>query len=103
MIVSDFEISWREAALAARLLSRNPAGFQLRSQRVAAIEGTSDIISLSNASFKSSLLHLVANFARCEATDPRDKVYALLGLSKDAQTYETALLQVDYTIPASNV
>lgn len=41
--------------LVAKVLSGNLVGFVLRVQRVAAMEATSDIISLIDAPYKSSL------------------------------------------------
>lgn len=43
---------------------------------------------------KRDLRTLSAKFARCEATEPRDKIYALLGISSDAS--DTTRFPVDY-------
>lgn len=50
---------------------------------------------------ESSLLTLLQNFGRSKATDPRDIVYALLGLSRD--TTSSDLLRPDYQLSVEEV
>jgi hypothetical protein len=49
----------------------------------------------------TSLLDLLVEGRKFEATDPRDKIYAFLGIHAD--THGTASLPVDYSLPASKV
>lgn len=51
------------------------------------------------AEIKRSLLYLMTSFSHSEATDPRDKVYGLFGLSNDAQCQTSSQhhLEIDYT------
>lgn len=46
------------------------------------------------------LLDLLERFRYCEATDPRDKIYALLGLASDVQPDE---ITIDYTMPVQQL
>jgi Heterokaryon incompatibility protein (HET) len=52
--------------------------------------------NISGESRLSYWLHFCTNWG-CECTDPRDIVYALLGIASDCQNGE---IQVDYSIPA---
>lgn len=51
------------------------------------------------------LLFLLNNFSHCGATDDRDKVYGLLGLSKEARTKSPGgrVFTVDYDMPTIDV
>jgi hypothetical protein len=49
----------------------------------------------------TSLLNLLVEGRKFEATDPRDKIYAFLGIHADA--HGKALLPVDYSLPVSKV
>ncbi|KAI0147140.1 hypothetical protein GGR57DRAFT_267101 [Xylariaceae sp. FL1272] len=44
----------------------------------------------------TQLMNILANTMRLEATDPRDKIYALLGIASDGQDYP----EVSYAVPA---
>ncbi|KAL5317017.1 hypothetical protein ACEPPN_016070 [Leptodophora sp. 'Broadleaf-Isolate-01'] len=46
---------------------------------------------------------LIEMFRSWEATDPRDKVYALLGLSSDARNANSPSLRPDYTLSQSQI
>ncbi|KAH9215261.1 heterokaryon incompatibility protein-domain-containing protein, partial [Leptodontidium sp. 2 PMI_412] len=46
---------------------------------------------------------LIEMFRSWEATDPRDKVYALLGLSSDARNANNPSLRPDYTLSQSQI
>jgi hypothetical protein len=46
------------------------------------------------------LLDLLESFRYCEATDPRDKIYALMGLAFDVQPGD---INIDYTLPVQYV
>ena len=50
---------------------------------------------------KRDLHTLLVKFSKSEATDPRDIIYALLGMSSDA--YDTDLLRADYTKSVQDV
>lgn len=54
---------------------------------------------------KRSLLYLMTSFSYFEATDPRDKVYGLFGLSKDAhgQISSQHHLVIDYAKSTASV
>jgi hypothetical protein len=49
----------------------------------------------------TSLLDLLVEGRKFEATDPRDKIYAFLGIHSD--THGKAPLPVDYSLPVSKV
>ncbi|KAH6694338.1 heterokaryon incompatibility protein-domain-containing protein [Leptodontidium sp. MPI-SDFR-AT-0119] len=51
------------------------------------------LIKLRRAAVPSPLIHLMRSFRHFQATDPRDKVFALLGISKDT---EALRLHPDY-------
>ncbi|KAH6684010.1 hypothetical protein B0J14DRAFT_631527 [Halenospora varia] len=57
-------------------------------QRVDGIRRALDTsnISLRKSKFKRSLIFLLHQFGHFEATNPRDKIYGLLGLAEDAMT-----------------
>lgn len=59
----------------------------------------------SAATAHKSLLHLIASFSAFEATDHRDKVYGLLGLSQEARRARSPeeVLKPDYSQPVAKV
>ncbi|KIN07000.1 hypothetical protein OIDMADRAFT_139713 [Oidiodendron maius Zn] len=90
-------VSARIFALAPSLVGVNP---ELHCQAVLDIfPGSSR--KYSWWSEKRDLYTLLVKFGRSEATEPRDIIYALLGMSSDA--WDTDLLRVDYSKPEKEV
>jgi len=55
------------------------------------------LVKTKHSNYESNaLLTLLGSFRECASTDPRDKVYAMLGLAKDVQTTPLP----DYSLPA---
>ncbi|TVY38286.1 Heterokaryon incompatibility protein 6,OR allele [Lachnellula occidentalis] len=94
MMIGKSEIEWRDVAkaivwLQAKSCLRNSCD-RWRSERLISIE----IAATPNI----GLFEILATSADFEASDPRDHVYALLGLAKNSDTIMSSpLLRPDYT------
>lgn len=90
------EVNSRTFAMIPTLLNIDcGAGVQAR------LEILPGLLRAKSCWLESSLLKLLQNFGRSKATDPRDIVYALLGLSKDTNSSE--LMRPDYQLSVQEV
>lgn len=72
-------------------LSQNKA---IRQHFITSITSVFSLLRLEIDSQYRSLMKLLISFRKCQATDPRDKVYALLGLANDEGVHE--MVPIDY-------
>ncbi|KAF7555978.1 hypothetical protein G7046_g6420 [Stylonectria norvegica] len=89
-------ISWTDFAIVADYIYRR------RFPRLTDLDATTvlplnNVVTQLQIGTKQDMLYLLASFRRSFATNPVDKVYALVGLASDAK------IVPDYTIPVENV
>ena len=108
------ELSWRALCTASleivRLVDSDPGKspyLESDFQKFDLLRSILDTENLpeSGKVMKKSLLYLITSFSHFDATDPRDKVYGLLGLSEEARSTPSngQILKPDYGQPVERV
>ena len=72
-------------------VSQNTA---IRKNFITSTTSVFNLLRLENDSQYRSLINLLRSFRKCHSSDPRDKVYALVGLANDQGLHE--MVQIDY-------
>lgn len=108
MVQGDFEIPWRMVAIASSSLISGIFLHLYFPPHHALIDNSIFLMDHCRNSFvnsvykKPSLLELVLNTYYCHTTDPRDKIYALLGLTRDVDP-ENEEDRPDYGLKVADV
>lgn len=87
ILLSAIDVLWHHHALLVEILNRVPRdqvlGINWAPSQVTAIKQTR--AGYYQDTEKNSFLEILSAFANCEATNPRDKIFALLGVLPDAE------------------